>query len=257
MINTDLNGLRGLWKHLGMRKATGNRLRVYSMILCAVLAQACTSSEEKLAEGRTLMQQGKFRDAIQPLNAAIDADDKNYEAFNSRAVAYFELKDYENALLDYERAIQLNPDFYKPYYNRAKLKTARGETDAALKDYAEAIRRSPDMSDIYLDRGQLFANSGNLTSALSDFNQAIQLDSKNSLAYFNRGNIRFQQEEFAEALDDFTQTVQLDTKFGKAFNALGVTQVMLNQRESGCLSLKQAKQLGYTEAQAYITEYCQ
>ncbi|MGA0559877.1 tetratricopeptide repeat protein [Larkinella sp. VNQ87] len=222
-----------------------------------VLLQACTSSADKLAEGRSLMQQGKFREAISPLNDAINADASNYEAFNSRGVAYFELKDYENALLDYEQAIKLNPEFYKPYYNRAKLKTARGETDAALKDYAEAIRRAPDTSDIFLDRGQLFATMGNLTSALSDFNQAIQLDPKSSLAYFNRGNIRFQQDEFQQALEDFTKTVQLDAKFGKAFNALGVTQVMLNQRESGCLSLKQAKQLGYIEADAYITEYCQ
>jgi tetratricopeptide (TPR) repeat protein len=227
------------------------------MLFCILVIQACTSSEGKLAEGRALMQQGKFREAIQPLNQAIDADAGNYQAFNTRAVAYFELKDYENALLDYDQAIQLKPDFYKPYYNRAKLKTARGESDAALKDFAEAIRRAPDTSDIYLDRGQLFASIGNLTSALSDFNQAIQLDPKSSLAYFNRGNIRFQEEEYPAALDDFTKTVQLDAKFGKAFNALGVTQVMMNKRENGCLSLKQAKLLGYSEAQAYLTEYCQ
>ncbi|RRB02955.1 tetratricopeptide repeat protein [Larkinella rosea] len=219
--------------------------------------QSCTSSEAKLAEARKLMQQGKFREAIQPLNQAIDADGGNFEAFNSRGVAHYELKDYENALLDYEQAIQLKPDFYKPYYNRAKLKTARGETDPALKDYAEAIRRAPDSSDIYLDRGQLFATAGNLISAMSDFNQAIQLNPKSSLAYFNRGNIRFQQEEFPQALDDFAKTVELDAKFGKAFNALGVTQIMLKQKENGCLSLKQALQLGYTEAQPYIKEYCQ
>ncbi|MFD1140468.1 tetratricopeptide repeat protein [Larkinella insperata] len=253
MIKTVLDTIRGLFQ----RSRTKKKLRLYGWLLGVSLMQACTSSEEKLAEGRALMQQGKFREAIQPLNDAINTDGGNFEAFNSRAVAYFELKDYENALLDYDQAIKLSPDFYKPYYNRAKLKTARGETDPALRDFSEAIRRAPDISDIYLDRGQLFANSGNLTSALSDFNQAIQLDPKNSLAYFNRGNIRFQQDEFAEALKDFTKTVELDAKFGKAFNALGVTQIMLNQRETGCLSLKQAKQLGYAEADTYITEYCQ
>ncbi|MRS61871.1 tetratricopeptide repeat protein [Larkinella terrae] len=237
-------------------KRKGSFLSLSFILFSLWITQACTSSEAKLTEARSLMQQGKFREAIQPLNQAIDADGSNYEAFNSRGVAYFELKDYENALLDYEQAIQLKPDFYKPYYNRAKLKTARGETEVALKDYAEAIRRAPDSSDIYLDRGQLFATSGNLTSALSDFNEAIHLDPKNSLAYFNRGNIRFQQDEFPAALEDFTKTVQLNAKFGKAFNALGVTQIMLNQRETGCLSLKQALQLGYSEAQPYITEYC-
>ncbi|KAA9349057.1 tetratricopeptide repeat protein [Larkinella humicola] len=257
MIKTVLDTLQDRNRINKIATNSGRPFGMSIMVFCLLILQACTSSEGKLTEARALMQQGKFREAIQPLNQAIDADADNYEAFNSRGVAYYELKDYENALLDYEQAIQLKPDFYKPYYNRAKLKTARGETDAALKDYAEAIRRAPDSSDIYLDRGQLFANSGNLVSALSDFNQAIQRDAKNSLAYFNRGNIRFQQEEYPEALNDFTKTVQLDSKFGKAFNALGVTQVMMNQRENGCLSLKQAKQLGYSEAQAYLTEYCQ
>ncbi|WP_310587491.1 tetratricopeptide repeat protein [Larkinella knui] len=257
MIKTIFNTIQGYRRVLKTTKNTRKAVGGLILLCFMVAVQACTSSEAKLTEARTLLQQGKFREAIQPLNQAIDADAGNFEAFNSRGVAYFELKDYENALLDYEQSIQLKPDFYKPYYNRAKLKTARGETEAALKDYAEAIRRAPDTSDIYLDRGQLFATTGNLTSALSDFNQAIQLDPKNSLAYFNRGNIRFQQEEYPEALTDFTKTVQLNTKFGKAFNALGVTQVMMNQRENGCLSLKQAKQLGYAEAQAYLTEYCQ
>ncbi|MFC5409871.1 tetratricopeptide repeat protein [Larkinella bovis] len=256
MIETILNAPRTRVFFTGT-KNTFVTLYGLAFLLIGLVFQACTSSADKLAEARALMQQGKFREAITPLNAAVEADAKNHEAFNSRGVAYFELKDYENALLDYEQAIQLNSEFYKPYYNRAKLKTARGETDSALKDYAEAIRRAPEMSDIYLDRGQLYANSGNLETALMDFDKAIQLDSTNSLAYFNRGNIRFQQDEFAQALDDFAKTVQLDPKFGKAFNALGVTQVMLNQRENGCLSLKQAKQLGYTEAEAYITEYCQ
>ncbi|WP_229310975.1 tetratricopeptide repeat protein [Larkinella soli] len=229
----------------------------FKLILFSLLfIQACTSSEESLEQGRGLMRQGKFREAIQSLNAAVEADAGNFEAFNSRGVAYFELKEYPNALLDYEQALKLNPEFYKPYYNRAKLKTAKGDTEGALKDFAEAIRRAPDTSDIYLDRGQLFATSGNLVSALSDFDKAIRLNPKNALALFNRGNIRFQQEEYEQALTDFTQTVRLDPRFGKAFNAMGVTQIMMDRREDGCLSLKQALKLGYGEAEAYIQEYC-
>jgi len=220
---------------------------------------ACSSSEQQLEQGRALMKQAKFRDAIKPLNAAIDADADNYQAFNARGVAYFELKEYANALLDYEQAIKLRPDFYLPYYNRALLKTAQNDSDAALKDYSQAISMAPDSnaSEVYLNRGELFAKLGNLSSAMTDFDKAVQLDSTNSLAYFNRGNIRFQQEEYPPALNDFTKAVQLDSRFGKAFNALGVTQMMMNQKEVGCLSLKQAQRLGYADAEVYLKQYCQ
>ena len=38
----------------------------------------------------------------------------NAEAFNSRGVAYFELKEYANATLDYDQAIKLSPIFTGP-----------------------------------------------------------------------------------------------------------------------------------------------
>jgi len=227
------------------------------LVLCGIGLGACTSSDARLEEGRTLMRQGKFREALQPLNQAIEADNQNVQAFNTRGVAYFEAKEYANAQLDYEQAIRLKPDFYQPYYNRAKLKVAQGNATDALKDYADAIRLAPDTADIYLDRGQLFAQMGNLPSALADFDKTIQLAPTNAFGYFNRGNIRFQQEEYAAAMQDFTRAVQLDARFGKAFNALGVTQIMQNQREAGCLSLKQAQKLGYADAAAFIQQYCQ
>ena len=240
-------------------------LRFLCVILCVFggFSQfACTSSEARLAEARSLMRQGKFREALTPLNQAVEADNQNAQAFVARGVAYFELKEYANALLDYEQAQKLQPDFYQPYYNRALLKTAQGDTDGAIKDYSEAIRFAPDTSrsvaaDIYLNRGQLFAGTGNLTSALTDFQKAIELNPQNALAYFNRGSIHFQQDEYPVALTDFAKAVQLDPKFGKAFHALGVTQVMTGQREAACLSLKQSQKLGYADAAASLQQYCE
>jgi len=150
------------------------------------------------------MKEGKFREAIEPLNMAIDADADNVEAFNTRGVAYFELKEYGNALLDYEQAMKLEPDFYRPYYNRALLKLAQNDQAAALKDYSDAIRLAPDtaktaISDIYLNRGQLFAAQGQTQAALTDFSEAITKNGRNALALYNRGNLLFQQKNLAGA----------------------------------------------------------
>lgn len=221
----------------------------------------CTSSDQYVNEARTLMQQGKSREAIQVLNKAIEADAENVEAFNMRGVAYFELKEYGNAELDYEQAIKLKPDFYRPYYNRALLRTAQSSNDAALKDYSEAIRLAPDTSrsvgaEIYLNRGQVFAAQQQTLAALNDFTKAVELNPRNALALYNRGNLLYQQKQLEPAVADFKRAVEADPKFGKAFYAMGIAQVLQNQREGACLSLKQAKQLGYADADAAIGEFC-
>lgn len=226
------------------------------------LMTACSSSNRDLEEGRSLMQQGKFREAIGPLNKAIEADAENVEAFNSRGVAYFELKEYTSALLDYEQAIKLKPDFYRPYYNRALLKTAQNDVTGALKDYSDAIRLVPDtaksiVSDIYLNRGQLFAAQGQEQAALTDFDQAIAKNKRNALALYNRGNLLFQQKKLMAAITNFRAAVEVQPTFGKAFYGMGIAQVLAGEQEVGCLSLKQAQQLGYADAPNAIAEFCQ
>ncbi|MBC8153770.1 MAG: tetratricopeptide repeat protein [Bacteroidetes bacterium] len=226
-------------------------------ILLSLFLLNCTSSDSYVQQGKVLMQQAKFREAVQLLNQAVEADAGNAEAFNTRGVAYFELKEYANANLDYEQAIKLNPTAYRPYYNRALLKTAQGDVAAALSNYSDAIRVAPDTAENYLNRGQLFATEGQLQPAINDFTQAIRLSPKNALALYNRGNLRYQQKDLTGAVADFQQAVAADPKFGKAFYALGIAQVLQDQRDTGCLSLKQAQQLGYADAPSAVAAYCQ
>jgi tetratricopeptide (TPR) repeat protein len=219
--------------------------------------QACSfSSEDMYEKGKTLMSEGKFRDALPYLNKAIDRDNGNYEALNARGVVYYELKEYTNALLDYEQALKLKPDYYRPYYNRALLKVAQNDAQGALKDYAEAIRLDARNAEIFVNRGQLLAAMGQADAALRDFDQAVSLDETNALALYNRGNILFQREDFKRAIDNFEKAVKKDTKFSKAFHALGIAQLMLQQKEVGCLNLKQADRLGYTSAKVALEQYC-
>ncbi|GAB3764076.1 tetratricopeptide repeat protein [Spirosoma pomorum] len=225
------------------------------------IISACTSSDTYLEQGRNQLKEGKFREAIESLNKAIESNDENAEAFNSRGVAYFELKEYSNASLDYDKAVKLAPDFYRPYYNRGLLKMAQNDPTGALKDYSDAIRLAPDTSkqvsaEIYLNRGQLFASQGQLQPAMNDFEQAITLDSQNALAYYNRGSLLFDQKRLVAATADFTKAVQFDPKFGKAFYALGLAQLLQGEAETGCLSLKQSQTLGYNDATNAVAQYC-
>lgn len=226
-----------------------------------VLLQACTASDTYLEQGRELLKAGKSREAITALNQAIEADDENAEAFTTRGVAYFEQKEYSNALLDYDQAIRLSPQAYRPYYNRALLKTAQNDLDGALKDYSDAIRFVPDTarqaaSDLYLNRGQLFATKGQTQPAITDFTKAIDLNPKNSLALYNRGNLYFEQKNLPGAVADFQKSAESNPEFGKAFYGLGLAQLLNNQRETGCLNLKQAQKLDYADAVNAVNQYC-
>ena len=236
-------------------------LTFYILHFTFYITFSCTSSNDYLEQGRKLLREGKSREAVQMLNQAVEANADNTEALNTRGVAYFELKEYNNALLDYEQALKVTPDFYSPYYNRALLKTTQGDVQGALKDYSDAIRLAPDTarlgtSEAFLNRGQLFAAQDQIQPALTDFDQSIKLNPRNALALYNRGNLRFNQKNLDGAIADFQACIAVDSKFGKAFYGLGLAQVLANQRDAACLSLKQAQKLNYPDAANAVAAYC-
>jgi len=67
----------------------------------------------------------------------------------------------------------------------------------------------------------------------------------------------FQKGDFkGAAVIQFENAVKSDAKFGKAFHALGVAQLMEQQKEAGCLNLKQADKLGYPAAKEALEQNC-
>jgi tetratricopeptide (TPR) repeat protein len=60
---------------------------------------------------------------------------------HARANVYYNKGDYDLALLDYNRAIKLEPDFAMAFFNAGGTLLGRGEYDRAIADYDKATRR--------------------------------------------------------------------------------------------------------------------
>ena len=96
--------------------------------------------------------------------------------------------DSEGAIVDYTRAIELNPKYAAAYYNLAYTKQAKGDIDGAIADYTRAIELNPKDAVAYNDRGVTRQQKYDFHGAIADFDHAIKLNPKYAAAYANRGN---------------------------------------------------------------------
>lgn len=133
------------------------------------------SPRRYLWQGRLLAAENSWDEAISFFSKAINRDEKYTEAYQQRANAFREIKDYEAALQDYSRALLLAPGAY--WFNR------RGLTYEEMKDFQHAV---------------------------SDYTRAIELDPKWAVAYNNRGFAKLNLKNYADAKQDFETAIKLD-----------------------------------------------
>src|SRR5215470_19403299 len=73
------------------------------------------------------------------------------------------------------------------YFNRGVVEKADGDFDGAIADYTRAIELDPKYAAAYSDRGNAKQAKGDLDGAIADCDHAIELDSKDATARKNRG----------------------------------------------------------------------
>jgi tetratricopeptide (TPR) repeat protein len=104
----------------------------------------------------------------------------------NRGTREFEAGDLEGALAEFNRAIELDPNYSAPYFSRGLLRRRQADYDGAISDFTKAIALNP-FAEAYLDRGAARKDKGDRDGAIADYTKAIELNDKYADAYYNRG----------------------------------------------------------------------
>lgn len=108
--------------------------------------------------------------------------------FTRRGMYYEENKDFESALKDYSRALELTPNRSELFIRRAVCYEELQHYDEALKDLTEVLAMRPYRAEIYSMRGKIYVKVDKRPEALKDFNKAIDLDPLKPDFYVDRGD---------------------------------------------------------------------
>jgi tetratricopeptide (TPR) repeat protein len=97
------------------------------------------------------------------------------EEYNHRGVAKFELGDNQGAILDYNRAIKIDPQDALAYYNRGVAKFELGDNQGAILDFDRAIAINPQDAEAYSNRGAVKLAFGDKQGAIVDLTKGAKL----------------------------------------------------------------------------------
>lgn len=115
----------------------------------------------------------KYEEAIANFNKAIGIDENNKDAYNNRGNVYSYLKKYKEAIADYNKTIGIDEDFKEAYNGRGIAYSYLKKYEEAIADYNKVIKLNPKGLNGYYNRGILYKNMGVLDKALDDYNKAF------------------------------------------------------------------------------------
>ena len=177
-------------------------------------------------------------------NSSVDSIGKHHRdslssEYNNSGNYKFQSQDYQGAIEEYSKAISIT-QYDKDNENYIYALAKRGDSKFLLHDYAGAI---PDYSKV-IEKDPTYAKSWYGTS------------------YFLRGMSKLNLQDYHGSIVDFNAVINMDHKYSdgvaeaEVYYSRGFARLHLNQKDSACLDLSRAGELGQREAYELIKQYC-
>lgn len=162
-------------------------------------------------KGNTAFSSGDFQNAITHFTEAISHDANNHVLYSNRAAAYTSLGQYDQALADAEKTVQIKPDWSKGYGRK-------GAALYGLKQYEEAM-------DAYEKGLELEPTNALLKKGKDDVQQALSQSTNDIFGNMFKGDIWTklrtnpktaafcQQPDFIQIVNNLQKQPQLMTQY--------------------------------------------
>jgi protein O-mannosyl-transferase len=169
----------------------------------------------------TFLYSRSYSDTMSFYNSSISQNPDNASLYNNRGNAKNNIKDFQGAIEDFTKAIELKPNYVFAYNNRGNAYKTIGDPDKAIKDFNKAIELSPNTAEAYYNRGNSYYKNGDFEMAIENFNKAIELNPNLVETYFNLGNVYYKKGDLETSIKNYSKAIELKPYFAEAYNNRG------------------------------------
>ena len=162
--------------------------------------------------GATNMGLKQYDEAVSSFSRAIKINPNYPDAYNNMGIALKDQGKLDEAIKAYEKAITLKPDYAEAYSNMGSALKEIGQFKEAIAAYEKAITLKPDYADAHNNMGNALKEIGQFDKAISSYQKAITLNPNYAEFYNNMGSVLQKQKEFVQAIENYKQAIMINPK---------------------------------------------
>jgi len=184
-----------------------------------------------LQGGDWRQERKEFREAVSQYTQALQMKPDWPKALHPRGVALGLLGDLADAIRDFAKLVELEPqvkahkqNLAMSYRKLATVKYRAKDIDGVFAAISKAIALVPDNGSYLLDRAEFYGLHKRFGEAIPDYERVIKLGGGDARIFYDLGYARYMTKDFAGALADFETAFQLNPKNVNAKTAAQVAR---------------------------------
>ena len=171
--------------------------------------------------------------------------DPNYvSAWYNKGLALDSLGKFDEAIQSYDKAIEIEPYRVEPRLNKGYALGKLGKIEEEIRCYESAIAIDPNSALVWYNKGTAFDRLGKSKEAIECYEKAIQKNPNFGQAEVNKGLSLYRLGEFNEAIESYEKMIEVDPSDAEAWanKAMALNNLGRHDEASNCYN--KARQLG-------------
>jgi len=187
---------------------------------------------------------------------SIDVYDKiikvqpNSKNYRNRGAFKCDIKNYQDAIIDFKYATKLNSTACIAYYNLGLTYRRINQLDSALIYYDKAIECRPYYNAAHNNKGFIYIRLDSFNMAINEFQKSLELTDKNnskgrSYILNNMGYSYYKLGNYQLAKELITKSVNLHSINSYAYKNLALLNIAMGNMKDACEAVDKAIELGF------------
>ena len=197
--------------------------------------------EQKWMSGKTnpemymlpIARNSAYNDALLDYNRAISLDETSCHGYYARGSLYFNYQMYDEAIKDFSKQLQyeeVEENKHKAYESRAMARLCKGEYDGAMEDCNKAMVINPKDFGVYTNIAHIYRAQKNYAKANEFLKKALAIDSTQTILWNNieiNFNLRGLVAVNSRAKLRLSEESFVIPKLNKAYKMVGFIRVLV------------------------------
>lgn len=166
-------------------------------------------------EGISHTKAGRFAQAVESYQKAIELNPQYAEAYHELGYALFKLGKYNESLEASVKAAKLRPKNAETYRNLGDTYKALNQIDKACENYTQAKNLLPKHFQTITKLANCFIQQGDSESAINTYNDLVKIQPNNAVAHYELGKLYNSLSRSEEAMDEYTKLLKLNNSLAE------------------------------------------